>query len=228
MNIFYVKRTPFLITKPNKVNYITVSHLKNRSKKIIIKAINMVKRTYLTRGFKISDYDSDNEFDNDDIRLVLLPCQLQVCAKGKHVPRIERDVRTVKEFCRSTWYAIPYPKYTILMVISLVQNMVKWLNAFPSKGGISEEMNPETIVTGASKPDFHRKRIHFGGYSMVYTGTENNMNSRTVPAISLKESNDTNGKYFMSLNTGKRIHNKNWDQLPIDEFVIDKFKRIGC
>ena len=47
----------------------------------------------------------------------------------------------------------------MLMVISLVQNIVKWLNAFPSKGGISEEISPETIVTGASKPDFNRKRI---------------------------------------------------------------------
>ena len=91
MDIFYVNRIPFLITKVNKVNYITVSHLKNRSKNLIIKAINMVKRTYLIRGFKISDYHSDNEFDNNDIRLVLLPGQLQVCAKGEHVPRIERE-----------------------------------------------------------------------------------------------------------------------------------------
>ena len=57
-------------------------------------------------------------------------------------------------------------------------------------------MSPETIVTGASKPDYNRKRIPFGGYAMVYTGTENNMNSRTVPAISLKESNDMNGQYL--------------------------------
>ena len=32
MDICYVNRMPFLITKPNKVNYIIVSHLKNRSK----------------------------------------------------------------------------------------------------------------------------------------------------------------------------------------------------
>ena len=64
--------------------------------------------------------------------------------------------------------------------------MVKWLNAFPSKGEIKKKMSPETTVTGASKPDFNRKRIPFGGYVMAYTGTENNMNSRTVPAISLK------------------------------------------
>ena len=49
----------------------------------------MIKRTYLTRGFIITDYRADNEFDNDDIRLILLPGQLQVCAKGKHVPRIK-------------------------------------------------------------------------------------------------------------------------------------------
>ena len=43
------------------------------------------------------------------------------------------------------------------MAILLIQNMVKWLNAFPIKGWISEEMSPETIVPGASKPYFNRK-----------------------------------------------------------------------
>ena len=36
-----------------------------------------------------------------------------------------------------------------------------------------------------------------------------------------------NGQHFMSLNTGKRIHSKNWDQLPIDDFVIDKVKELA-
>ena len=58
----------------------------------------------------------------------------------------------------STCHAIPYPKCTILMVILLVQNMVKWLNAFPSNGGILVERSPETIVTGAIKPGFNRKK----------------------------------------------------------------------
>ena len=31
----------------------------------------------------------------------------------------------------------------------------------------------------------------------------------------------------MSLNTGKRLHNKHWDQIPIDEFVIDKVKELA-
>ena len=36
-----------------------------------------------------------------------------------------------------------------------------------------------------------------------------------------------NGQYFMSLNTGKRIHSKHWDQILIDEFVIDKVKELA-
>ena len=110
------------------------------------------------------------------------------------------------------------------MVILLVQNMVKWLNTFPSKGRILEETSLKTIVTCASKPDFNRKRIPFLGYAMVYTGTKNNMNSRTVPTISLKEYNDMNGQDVMYLNTGKRIYSKHWDQMHIDEFMIDKVK----
>ena len=52
----------------------------------------MIKRTYLTRGFIVTDHHSDNEFDNDDIILILLLSQLQVCAKYEHVPRIEREL----------------------------------------------------------------------------------------------------------------------------------------
>ena len=107
-----------------------------------------------------------------------------------------------------------------------MQNMVKWLSAFPFKDGILAETSSETIVTGTSKPDFNRERIPFDWYVMVYIGTESNMNNRTVPVISLNTSNDMNGQYFMSLNTGKRLYNKQWDQIPIDEFVIYKVKEL--
>ena len=36
-----------------------------------------------------------------------------------------------------------------------------------------------------------------------------------------------NGQYFMSLNTGKILHNKYWDQIPIDDFIIDKVKELA-
>ena len=36
----------------------------------------MIKGTYLIRGFITIDYYADNEFDVDNIRLILLPGQL--------------------------------------------------------------------------------------------------------------------------------------------------------
>ena len=62
---------------------------------------------------------------------------------------------------------------------------------------------------------------------MVYVGTRNDMTSRSVPAIALQESNDFGGFYFMSLETGKRIHSNKWSQLPIREDVVKKVQHLA-
>ena len=52
------------------------------------------------------------------------------------------------------------------------------------------------------------------------------MSSRTVSIISLRESNAIDGQYFMPLNTGKGIHYKRWEQIPIDDHLINKVNKI--
>ena len=82
------------------------------------------------------------------------------------------------------------------MTISLVKTAVYWLNAFPSKNGISGNLSPANIVIGRANPDFNHNRIVFGSYAMVFTGTKNNMKARSVPAISLGPSNEW-GRHFV-------------------------------
>ena len=148
--------------------------------------------------------------------------------EGKgHVGTIERSVRTVKERMRSTCNGIPFKKITILMVRSLVEGIIAVLNAFPSNTGISKTLSPSTIVEGKPKLDFKRKIITFGSYALVYSGTTNTMKGRATPAISLKMSNSAGGHYFMSLYTGKQIHGYKWDELPIDEYVIDRVEFLA-
>ena len=55
------------------------------------------------------------------------------------------------------------------------------------------------LVEGKHKFDFVKKRIEFGAYAIVYIVTHNNMKKRSVPAITLKESNEEGGYFFMSL-----------------------------
>ena len=106
------------------------------------------------------------------------------------------------------------------MTIGLINGGVAWLNAFPSMDGVSRTMSPATIVTGAPKPNMKHKHIVFGSHAMVFIGTTNKMDSRSVPAIALNASNNHGGHYFMSLYSGKRIHSYEWKEVPIDDDVI--------
>ena len=107
-------------------------------------------------------------------------------------------------------HAVPYRYYTKLMVQALIACMIEWINAFPTKTGISDKMGHAMIVTGKSNPNMDSKRIIFGSYAVSYKGTKNNMSGRGIPAITLRESNDAGGYYFMSLETGERLHCHIW------------------
>ena len=56
---------------------------------------------------------------------------------------------------------------------------------------------------------------------MVYFGTKNTMAQRAVPSIALYEAS-LHGYYFLTLDRGKKIHAKKWDQLPINDEIIDQ------
>ena len=48
-----------------------------------------------------------------------------------------------------------------------------------------------------------------------------------MSAISMRESNDINGQYFITLNTGKGIYYKRCEQIPIDEYMIVKVNKLA-
>ena len=62
----------------------------------------------------------------------------------------------------------------------------------------------------------------FGSYALVYTGTINYMNRRSIPLIELNKSNNHVGHYFISLYTGNIIHIYEWKELTIYNDVIEK------
>ena len=94
-----------------------------------------------------------------------------------------------------------------------IRGMVEQL---PFGRGISETMSPLKILEGKDDPDLKTKRIAFGMYALVHTGTSNWMNTLRTTAIGLSESSQNVGHFFMSLHTGKRLHGNSWDELPFD------------
>ena len=112
------------------------------------------------------------------------------------------------------------------MFQSLIACVLKLIKAFPSKNEISITMIPSIIVEGKVNPNFNHKRITFGSYAMVYTGTTTDMKIRSVPAIALNESNDHRGHYFMNIYTGKLLQSYQWTELPIYDDVISQVRDL--
>ena len=71
-------------------------------------------------------------------------------------------------------------------------------------------MSPGTIVDERGKPRMDIKRISFGSFAYVFTDTDNTMDTRGVPTIASRQSNDNGGHYFMILETGKIINYNIW------------------
>ena len=103
-----------------------------------------------------------------------------------------------------------------------------WLNAFPATNGVSQTLSPRTIVTGLTLDFRAHCRIEPGSYVQTHEEHNNSMLTRTVGAIALLPSgNSQGGHYFLSLNTGRRIHRQHWTELPMPAEVINRVHSLG-
>lgn len=108
----------------------------------------------------------------------------------------------------------------LIMVISC-------LNDFPNHNGISQTMSPANIMLGRGKLNGNHLKATFGQYYKVYNGTDNTNKERRTSAICLCPSNSQGGYYFMSLETGKRIHGYKFTELSMPDHIIDRVHELA-
>ena len=178
MDNIFVNGLPFFHTKSRSINYRTIEKLKSRTKKNVINASIKTKDIYDARGLEIINWYGDNEFNMEDLKNELLPASMTTYAANEHIGSIEREARTYKERARCCTHDLLYKIFPKIMIISLMESVCKWLNAFPGKTGVSKTISPSTIVEGKPKPNMSNKHIVFGYYAISYTGTTNNMRAR--------------------------------------------------
>ena len=61
---------------------------------------------------------------------------VNLTSANKHVPKIERIIRVVKERCRATSNNISFMRLPVILTINIVLNNVKLLRYFPTTAGI--------------------------------------------------------------------------------------------
>jgi hypothetical protein len=116
------------------------------------------------------------------------------------------------------------------MTIHIVLNVVKLLNLFPTKGGVSETLSHNTIMSGETLDYKKHLSLQIGQYCQVHEEDHphNSQLARTKGAISLGPSGNMQGGFkFMALNTGKKIVRRSWDVIPMPDVVIARVNVLG-
>lgn len=227
VDIVYINKLVFFISKTKAVNYIKVTALKSRSMTQLIDAMIDHIDLYEMQGLEISGVHGDYEFQFSDFERSVRSSLLHKYAKEEHVGFIENCNKMFKERGHAITNGIPYQYYLKLMIISLAEHIVDLLNSFLSKHSVSETMGPAEIVEGTTKIDLKQNRLPYGAYAQVWIGTKNNMTECCIPGIALRASNRKGGFYFMSLYSGKRIHSYIWEELPISDEIIERVEQLA-
>jgi hypothetical protein len=105
----------------------------------IFKAFKEIYQYYLQHDFHITVAQANDEFAplkplTESIRGGPV---VNLASANEHVPEIERRIRVVKECFRVTRHSLPFERIPKIMMIHIVLNVVKLLNFFTTKSGVS-------------------------------------------------------------------------------------------
>jgi hypothetical protein len=147
------------------------------------------------------------------------------------VPKIEHQIRVIKERVRATRHSLPFKVIPLTMLIQLIYSSILWIYAFPPKSGVSTNLSPRNIMTGIQF-DYYQKhcQLQFGSYVQAHQepSPTNTQEAQTVGAICLGPTGNIQGSYkFLNLRTGKRITRRSWTLLPMPQEVIDCVNQLG-
>ena len=229
-DIMFVNKLPFFVTISRHIKFSTSEFLTNQKTDTIFKAIKRVHQTYCKRGFRITNFLLDGQFDKDGLgdELAGIGITLNTVAANEHVPEIERHIRTIKERTRSVVTMLPFQRFPARITIELIYYCVFWLNSFPAEGGISDTMSPRSIIVGSVVDYTNHCKIEFGTYVQTHEAHDNTMLPRTTGAIALRPTgNAQGGHYFYSLTTGRRLNRNHWTVLPMPADVITRIHRLS-
>lgn len=228
MDLFYVSGLCFFTTISRGIKFRTVEFMMNKNKASLQEYAARVINLYRQRGFNVTNVHADGAFAC--IRHDLAPAAVSITAADDHVADVERSIRTIKERTRATVHGMPYSRLPKEMVKGVVAFGTSSLNLFPPDDGISDDISPLTIVTGAPNPDFNQMKLEFGDYCAVFEDNHptNTQSTRVIDAIAMQHSGNVSGDYhFLNIRTGKRITRRQYTKIPISRRIIEAVEALA-
>jgi hypothetical protein len=94
-----------------------------------------------------------------------------------------------------------------MLIVQMVSTCNFWLNIYLPKDGVSQNINPQELITGV-RIDYNKHiRAAFGKYVQVHEEHHNTMQmTHTTGAITTKPTGNAQcGHWFYSLTTGRML-----------------------
>ena len=127
------------------------------------------------------------------------------------------------------WSTLPFLRIPRRMVVELVYLQIYWINFFVPRDYISDTLSPGAIITGRVY-DYNLLCGHgtqFGEYVRTHEKTTNDMKPRTVSAITLRPTANSQGSfYYYSLATGRRLTRRRCTPINMPDEVIARVHYI--
>ena len=229
-DIMFIQGLAFLTTISKKIKFRTIEFIPKRTVENLYKAFDNVFRIYNASNYEIIELYVDPEFKALKDTMQDIDIKMNYSSAQEHVPDIERSIRVIKERFRSLFHRLPYKCITKQMVKYGAMECVRWLNSFPTKGGISNYYSPRTIITGRTIDYNKHCVIPFGSY--VQASQENNPTNTTAPrtigCIYLRSLDTYQGGHeLLNLNTNKIITRSKVINIPITQQVIERVEYIA-
>ena len=136
----------FFMSVFNRIFFCTAEYCENGKVDTFTRCIGNIQSLSARRGFRFVQFNMDGEFES--LRTKTSNFLINLFSQEEHVPEAERNIRTVKDFTRSTLASLPFQRIPNRMLIELFFGQVFWLNAFPNKYVVSSTLSPCNIMTG--------------------------------------------------------------------------------
>ncbi|KAL7530094.1 hypothetical protein ACHAWF_003241 [Thalassiosira exigua] len=196
-DVIFVNNVPMLVTLSRGIKFRKTEHVPRRTAKQLSKeSVKRVIRLNNCSGFAVRTILLDMEFETVAPHLEG-DVVVSISAACEHVAEIERDIRTKKECTCCTSSTLSFKRNDKLVVINLVHYATLWLNAFPTKSGISSKYSPREIVHRTKLRWDKHCQLDFGAYCGVYNEKDptNDNVPRTHEGIALGPTGNFNGTY---------------------------------
>ncbi|EJK61698.1 hypothetical protein THAOC_17766, partial [Thalassiosira oceanica] len=186
---------------------------------------------YRRRG-KVSDGGSSVVADPEfECLRDLLDVPLTTLGQQEHAGPVERKVRLVKERMRALRATMPFRALPRVIIAELYRFVKMWLNAVPSRSGVSRVFSPRQIVTGTKLDGSKHAPAMFGERCEVFDSPDPSNRTdvaRTTPAIFLGSSGNASGTCrFMSLETGRLLVRHQFRRVPLSSLDIARVHALA-